>query len=85
MFGGKSPEHDSSIITGVQTFHAFNRSKYTVIPVYVSREGLFYTGKDITNLKKYNNLDVLISESQNIFFKKKGSKSFAYLKRIFGY
>ena len=41
LFGGKSVEHDISIITGVQTLNAFNKKKYNIIPIYITKEGNF--------------------------------------------
>ena len=44
FFGGNSIEHDISIITGVLTLNSIDKEKYNPIPIYVSREGVFYTG-----------------------------------------
>ncbi len=44
IFGGKSSEHDISIITGVMAVNAAG-VKHEVIPVYVTREGRMLTGK----------------------------------------
>ena len=39
FFGGQSTEHDVSCITGTLTVNAVDYCKYSVIPVYVSRDG----------------------------------------------
>ncbi|MDR3216383.1 MAG: hypothetical protein LBT55_03095 [Clostridiaceae bacterium] len=43
LFGGRSAEHDISVLTAVQAMSALNRAKYDVYPVYIKNGG-FYTG-----------------------------------------
>ena len=44
IFGSRSCEHDVSIISALQLIEAAKTAGFTVIPVYISREGLWYTG-----------------------------------------
>jgi D-alanine-D-alanine ligase len=39
VFGGRSVEHDVSIVTAHQIMRAFDRERYTVVPVYIDRSG----------------------------------------------
>ncbi len=43
VFGGKSVEHDISIITGLQVVSTL-KEKYNIIPIYISRDGVWLTG-----------------------------------------
>ena len=43
-FGGRSVEHDVSIVTGHQIMNAFPADSYEVVPVYISRDGRWFTG-----------------------------------------
>ena len=55
VFGGKSTEHEISIISAVQAMHALDTGKYDVVPVYLSKENICYTGdalKDIATFRK---------------------------------
>ena len=55
FFGGKSVEHDVSIITGVLTLNSLDKGIYEPIPVYVDRNGVWYSGEelfDISNFKE---------------------------------
>ena len=45
IFGGKSVEHDISIITAMQTMK--NLKKYNVLPIYILPNGKFVTGKNL--------------------------------------
>ena len=42
FFGGCSVEHEVSVISGLQAFAALDRNKYEPVPVYQSKDGLFY-------------------------------------------
>jgi len=52
FFGGKSCEHNISIITGVQAMRVL-QVRHEVIPIYIDNEGAFWTGKDLTDLKSF--------------------------------
>ena len=43
LFGGRSVEHEVSIISGLQALKALP-DKYEGIPVYISKEGQWYCG-----------------------------------------
>ena len=75
LFGGKSPEHEVSVISANQAIQALkDHRQYKVIPIYVSKEGNWYTSEKLTDLKNYKNLKTLQKECQQIdvSFSKKG-------------
>jgi len=58
LFGGRSAEHEISIITALQAISAMDTLKYTIVPVYVSTQGKWYTGKELLHKAFYHNLTV---------------------------
>ncbi len=55
VFGGKSVEHEVSVITGMQVIENIDKSKYEVVPIYINKEGKWLTGeslKDYSTFKK---------------------------------
>ena len=50
VFGGRSVEHEVSILTGYQVLSAADTDKYTVHPVYIARDNVWYTGKELDDL-----------------------------------
>ena len=48
MFGGRSPEHDISIITGLQVIQALDPALYDVVPLYIAPDGEWLTGELLT-------------------------------------
>ncbi len=53
FFGGKSFEHDVSILTGLQAIQVMDITKYQPMPVYVDIDGKWWTGKQLLNMKNY--------------------------------
>jgi D-alanine-D-alanine ligase len=56
IFGGKSVEHEISIITGVLALNSTDRQKYNVIPVYIDRSGVWYTGEELFDIETYKKI-----------------------------
>lgn len=59
LFGGRSVEHDVSVVTGHQIMRAFDPERYEVVPIYITREGYWYTGEPLLDIKNFN--DEIIS------------------------
>lgn len=53
IFGGRSVEHDVSIVTGLQIIGALNTERYTVVPVYITRDGKWFTGEPLRTLANF--------------------------------
>ena len=51
FFGSRSCEHDVSIVSALQLMEAAKAAGYTVIPVYISRDGLWYTGEPLMQME----------------------------------
>ena len=66
MFGGKTVEHEVSVISGIQAFKAMDTDKYEVIPVYLTKENDMYTGSDIGDIKAYRDIPGLLKRSQKV-------------------
>src|SRR5687768_13804933 len=52
VFGGRSVEHDVSIVTAHQAMAVLSE-RHEVVPVYVSKEGDFWTGPALNDLEVY--------------------------------
>jgi D-alanine-D-alanine ligase len=52
-FGGRSPEHDVSVLTGLQVLGALDPALYDGFPVYVSPQGLWYVGDALRRRDSY--------------------------------
>ncbi len=57
FFGGRSPEHDVSIITGQLVISGLKKLGHQVIPVYITKEGVWYSGESFSSLSFFKKKD----------------------------
>lgn len=53
FFGGRSPEHDVSVVSGLQVMQAIDAATYDPFPVYVTPDGRWFTGDALKNRQNY--------------------------------
>ena len=66
LFGGRSVEHEVSIISGLQAFAALNRDKYDPIVLYISKDGAFYTGEGMNTVEFYRGLPSALKQATRV-------------------
>lgn len=74
FFGGRSTEHEVSVITALQAFENLDKEKYEVVPIYVSKQGDFYTNSKFLDIKNYKDIDSLILSSSKANFSKRNGQ-----------
>ncbi len=86
LFGGKSTEHEISIISAIQAIGSINRDKYEVIPVYITKNSDYYVGEDIDKIEEYTHIPQLLKKSTQVTWVKKGDKVFLerFNRKLFG-
>ncbi len=82
IFGGKSTEHEISIISAVQAMNNMDADKYEIIPLYLSKENEFYTGFRLRDINEYRDLKALISKSRRVICAKILSARLTLLFRL---
>ena len=53
FFGGRSPEHDVSIVTALQVMSALDPEAYDAFPVYLATDGSWWTGELLRDRATY--------------------------------
>jgi D-alanine-D-alanine ligase len=53
LFGGRSVEHEVSVITGHQIMDALKAAGHRVLPIFLAKDGEWYAGESLHNLKLY--------------------------------
>ena len=66
FFGGRSTEHEISVISANQAMAAIDREKYDVTPVYITKDGHFYTGDALTDVANYRDIKALLKSCTEI-------------------
>lgn len=66
VFGGVSPEHEVSVISALQAAHALDRELYQPIPIYIAKDGTWYTGEALMDTERYADLDAVRALGQAV-------------------
>ena len=67
FFGGRSTEHEISVISASQAMHAIDAARYTVTPVYVSKQGRWYTGDALLDVSNYRDIPALLRRVEEVY------------------
>lgn len=86
LFGGKSVEHEVSVISAIQAIQNMDTEKYDIIPVYMNKKNEMFVGDDIGNMDAYKDIKGLIDKSQRVVMVNDGErvKLIAYPQKKFG-
>ncbi len=74
LFGGKSTEHEISIISAIQAIRSMNKDKYDIIPVYMTKNNDYYVGEFIGNIEEYTHIPQLLKKSTQVIWVKENDK-----------
>ena len=66
LFGGRSVEHEISVITALQLINVLDVERYRPIPVYIAQSGRWYTGEALLNKEFYKKLPASLSQVQEV-------------------
>ena len=67
IFGGKSVEHDISIITALQTMKNISKN-YKLYPIYIKPDGKFIIAENLTDAKTYLNFNKNVRKAKVVSF-----------------
>ncbi len=74
LYGGKTVEHEVSVISGIQALKSMDTDKYEVIPVYMTKENEMYIGSDIGKIESYRDIPGLLKSSQRVIMVNEGGR-----------
>lgn len=66
VFGGRSVEHEISVLSAQQCIAALDKNKYKVVPIYISKQGQWYSDAKLLDLDNYRDIEKLLAQSQKI-------------------
>lgn len=76
LFGGKSVEHEVSVISALQAMQNMNKDKYQLYPVYITKKNELYYGEDLDKIEEYKNIPRLLEKSTKINIVTDGEKTY---------
>ena len=69
FFGGRSTEHEISVISASQAMHAINREKYDVTPIYITKQGRWFTGEALFDVANYRDTKTLLEKCDEVYMR----------------
>lgn len=65
VYGSRSVEHEVSIITAVQMMNHVRQEEFELVPLYIDKQGRWWTGEKLTDINFYKDLDLISPEKKN--------------------
>ena len=56
VFGGKSTEHDISILSSLQVMENLDKEKFEILPIYITKQGEWLFGESFKKVETFKNL-----------------------------
>lgn len=81
IFGGRSVEHEVSVLTAHQAMAAMPTDRYTIIPIYIAKTGQWYTGDALRTLDHFRDVEKLLSLAEPIIFNANVGQSNVLIQR----
>jgi len=78
IFGGRSVEHEVSIISAAQCMQAIDKEKYQVVPIYITKQGIWYTGDKLLNIENFRDIEKLLTQCQPILVSQNAGEHIIY-------
>lgn len=75
IFGGKSVEHEVSVISGLQAYRNLDTEKYEPIAIYIAKNGNMYYGEKLSDIKSFSgDINALIKDCTRVTLINDGGK-----------
>ena len=62
-------EHEISVISALQAINAFDSQKYNIIPVYISKQGKWFTGPELLTIANYKDMKSLEQKCEEVYMR----------------
>ena len=69
IFGSRSVEHEVSIISAIQAMDAMDPRRYEAVPIFIAKDGRWYTGPELRRVQAYQDTTVPIARSSPVFLR----------------
>lgn len=69
FFGGRSTEHEISVISANQAMNAIDPNRYDVTPIYITKQGHFYIGDALMDIQNYKDIPTLLEKCTEVYMR----------------
>ena len=74
IFGGKSVEHELSVITAIQAMDYIDKDKYEIIPIYMTKDLQFYAGGMLRHIDSFKDFNLIRRYAKKVSFVNKDGR-----------
>ena len=72
IYGGETVEHEVSAISALQAMNNLNEDKYDIVPIYISKDRIWYTGHMLRDIEFYKEFEDEKKYATKVMLYKKG-------------
>ncbi len=72
IYGGETVEHEVSVISALQAMNNLNEDKYDIVPIYISKDRIWYTGHMLRDIEFYKEFENEKKYATKVVLYKKG-------------
>jgi len=69
LFGSRSVEHEVSIVSAIQAMDAMDPRRYEPLPIFITKEGRWYTGPELRRIEAYRDLPALLQKCRPVYLR----------------
>ena len=69
IFGGRSVENEISVLTAIQAMEAIDTAKYDITPIYITKQGHWYTGEELRQSQNYKDMERLLEKCEQVYLR----------------
>ena len=81
LLGGRSVEHEISVISAVQAMNSLDTEKYEIYPVYITKDCAMYYGECLKDIGSYRDIPSMLQQCERVYFLSEGGKTWLYMHR----
>ncbi|MBR6022143.1 MAG: D-alanine--D-alanine ligase [Kiritimatiellae bacterium] len=74
LFGGKSVEHEVSVISALQAAENMDPAVYEIVPVYLTKQNEMFVGPEVGRIEAYRNIPALLAKSRRVVMVNDGGR-----------
>ena len=69
IFGGRAVENEISVLTAIQAMEAIDTAKYDITPIYITKQGHWYTGEELRQSQNYKDMERLLEKCEQVYLR----------------
>lgn len=74
IYGGETVEHEVSVVSAIQAMEHLNKEKYEIVPIYITKDRKWYTGKFLEDVDSYKDLNLLKKYAKEVVLYNKNNE-----------